>query len=81
MRLEILYTVKSVPLMSLPTVTLFFIEVRGYSKLYNTTPSTPGGRYMYNCIPPSLMIKPQSSSLTKFYENITFKVVRHDSDF
>ncbi|XP_060067837.1 lathosterol oxidase-like [Ylistrum balloti] len=34
-RLEILYTLKSVPLMSLPTVVLFFIEVRGHSKLYD----------------------------------------------
>lgn len=34
-KLEILYTIKSVPLMSVPTNVLFFIEVRGYSKLYD----------------------------------------------
>lgn len=39
-RLEILYTVKSVPLMSIPTVALFFIEVRGYSKLYDAVPNS-----------------------------------------
>ncbi|KAJ8316242.1 hypothetical protein KUTeg_006256 [Tegillarca granosa] len=34
-KLEILYTVKSIPLMSIPTVALFYLEVRGYSKLYD----------------------------------------------
>ncbi|XP_061165170.1 lathosterol oxidase-like [Saccostrea echinata] len=42
-KLEILYTIKSVPLMSLPTVALFFIEVRGYSKLYDTVPNSFAG--------------------------------------
>lgn len=44
MRLEILYTVKSVPLMSIPTVALFFIEVRGYSKLYDAVPNSLSGK-------------------------------------
>ncbi|KAK3107215.1 hypothetical protein FSP39_009666 [Pinctada imbricata] len=39
-KLEILYTVKSVPVMSVPTVALFFIEVRGYSKLYDNAGDT-----------------------------------------
>ncbi|KAK3585078.1 hypothetical protein CHS0354_004267 [Potamilus streckersoni] len=38
--LEIAYTCKSVPLMSIPTVALFFIEVRGHSKLYDNVTDT-----------------------------------------
>ncbi|XP_076457646.1 lathosterol oxidase-like [Babylonia areolata] len=34
-RREIMCTVKSVPLMSIPTVACFYFEVRGYSKLYD----------------------------------------------
>lgn len=34
-KLEIIYTCKSVPLMAIPTVALFLLEVRGYSKLYD----------------------------------------------
>lgn len=34
-KLEILFTVKSIPLMSIPTVALFYLEVKGYSKLYD----------------------------------------------
>lgn len=30
--------------MSIPTVVLFFIEVRGYSKLYDAVPSSLGGK-------------------------------------
>ncbi|XP_074652707.1 lathosterol oxidase-like [Tubulanus polymorphus] len=41
-KLEILYTIKSIPLMSLPTVCLFFLEVRGYSKLYDNVESSLG---------------------------------------
>ncbi|KAL4228885.1 Lathosterol oxidase [Mactra antiquata] len=41
-RLEIIYTCKSVPCMALPTVVLFFMEVRGYSKLYDNVDSKLG---------------------------------------
>lgn len=34
-RREIIYTCKSIPLMSIPTICIFFFEVRGYSKLYD----------------------------------------------
>lgn len=40
---EITCTVRSVPLMSIPTVVLFFIEVRGYSKLYDSVGDSPLG--------------------------------------
>ncbi|KAH9509229.1 Lathosterol oxidase [Bulinus truncatus] len=39
-RKEILCTVISVPFMSIPTVSLFFLEVRGYSKLYDNVSDT-----------------------------------------
>lgn len=42
-RREIMCTVKSVPFMSVPTVVLFFIEVRGNSKLYNDVGDSPLG--------------------------------------
>lgn len=35
MKLEIQYTLWSIPWISLPTTVLFFFEVRGYSKLYD----------------------------------------------
>lgn len=41
-RLEIIYTCKSVPLMAIPTIALFLLEVRGYSKLYATVESPIG---------------------------------------
>lgn len=41
-KLEIIYTCKSVPLMAIPTVALFLIEVRGYSKLYDNVDSKLG---------------------------------------
>ena len=41
-RLEIFYTCKSVPLMAVPTVALFLLEVRGYSKLYDQVDSALG---------------------------------------
>ncbi|XP_052246409.1 lathosterol oxidase-like isoform X2 [Dreissena polymorpha] len=41
-RLEIVYTCKSVPLMAVPTVTLFTLEVRGYGKLYDNVDSYIG---------------------------------------
>ena len=37
-------TVTSVPIMSVPTVALFFVEVRGYSKLYDDVGDSPLGR-------------------------------------
>nr|KAI8747321.1 lathosterol oxidase [Biomphalaria glabrata] len=39
-RKEIMCTVISVPFMSIPTVTMFFLEVRGYSKLYDNVGDT-----------------------------------------
>ncbi|CAL1527763.1 unnamed protein product [Lymnaea stagnalis] len=40
---EILCTVISVPFMSIPTVAMFFLEVRGYSKLYDNVGDTRMG--------------------------------------
>ncbi|KAI9561402.1 hypothetical protein GHT06_012359 [Daphnia sinensis] len=42
-KLEIQYTLKSVPWISIPTVALFFLEVRGHSKLYDEVERTPLG--------------------------------------
>ncbi|XP_025100761.1 lathosterol oxidase-like isoform X2 [Pomacea canaliculata] len=42
-RREIICTVKSVPLMSILTVAVFFVEVRGYSKLYDNVGDSPLG--------------------------------------
>ena len=42
---EIKYTLWSVPWISLPTVALFFLEVRGYSKLYDKVDHSPGGKF------------------------------------
>lgn len=41
-KLEIAYTCKAVPLMAIPTVALFLLEVRGYSKLYDNMDSKLG---------------------------------------
>lgn len=38
--LEMKYALKSIPLMSLPTCAMFFLEVRGYSKLYDNVQDT-----------------------------------------
>uniref|UniRef100_A0A8C6QY23 Fatty acid hydroxylase domain-containing protein n=1 Tax=Nannospalax galili TaxID=1026970 RepID=A0A8C6QY23_NANGA len=38
---EIKYTVKSLPWISIPTVSLFLMELRGYSKLYDDTGDFP----------------------------------------
>ncbi|XP_031724890.1 lathosterol oxidase [Anarrhichthys ocellatus] len=40
---EIKYAMTSLPLISIPTVALFFAEVRGYSKLYDTVDESPLG--------------------------------------
>ncbi|XP_075046527.1 lathosterol oxidase [Mixophyes fleayi] len=42
-RREIVYSVKSMPWMSIPTVALFLLEVRGYSRLYDNIDSSPYG--------------------------------------
>lgn len=41
---EIKYTLASVPWISIPTVALFFLEVRGYSKLYDRVDDSPIGK-------------------------------------
>lgn len=40
---EIVYTCKSVPIMSIPTISIFFLEVRGYSKLYDNVSDSKSG--------------------------------------
>ncbi|XP_033027509.1 lathosterol oxidase [Lacerta agilis] len=40
---EIKYTLKSMPWISVPTVAIFFAEVRGYSKLYDNIEDSPYG--------------------------------------
>ncbi|XP_076968757.1 lathosterol oxidase isoform X2 [Tamandua tetradactyla] len=40
---EIKYTVQSLPWMSIPTVSLFLLEVKGYSKLYDDIGEFPFG--------------------------------------
>ncbi|XP_058050361.1 lathosterol oxidase [Ahaetulla prasina] len=40
---EIKHTVSSLPLISIPTVAIFFAEVRGYSKLYSNIGDSPYG--------------------------------------
>ncbi|KPP79385.1 lathosterol oxidase-like [Scleropages formosus] len=42
-RREIKYTMSSLPWISIPTVALFFAEVRGYSKLYGNDSESPLG--------------------------------------
>ncbi|XP_071175480.1 lathosterol oxidase-like [Mytilus edulis] len=39
-RREIIYTCKSIPVMSAPTISIFFLEVRGYGKLYDNVGDT-----------------------------------------
>lgn len=41
---EIRYALTSLPWISIPTVALFFAEVRGYSKLYDRIEEYPLGR-------------------------------------
>nr|DBA16597.1 TPA: hypothetical protein GDO54_003975 [Pyxicephalus adspersus] len=45
-RREIIFSLKSMPWMSVPTVALFFAEVRGYSRLYDNIDSSPYGKYL-----------------------------------
>ncbi|XP_062995618.1 lathosterol oxidase [Elgaria multicarinata webbii] len=40
---EIIFAIKSLPGMSIPTVAIFFAEVRGYSKLYDSVEDSPYG--------------------------------------
>ncbi|CAH1795925.1 unnamed protein product [Owenia fusiformis] len=42
---EIFYALKSIPFMSLPTVLLFLLEVRGYSRLYDNAAETKLGSF------------------------------------
>uniref|UniRef100_A0A663LXF3 Sterol-C5-desaturase n=1 Tax=Athene cunicularia TaxID=194338 RepID=A0A663LXF3_ATHCN len=42
-RREITYALRSLPWISVPTVALFFAEVRGYSKLYDNIEDSPYG--------------------------------------
>ncbi|XP_064617943.1 lathosterol oxidase-like [Liolophura sinensis] len=42
---EILCAVNSLPLMSIPTTAMFYLEVRGYSKLYDNVQDTEAGWY------------------------------------
>lgn len=41
---EIKYALWSLPWISIPTVALFFAEVRGYSKLYDNVDESPLGK-------------------------------------
>ena len=41
---EITHTLKSLPWISIPTVAIFFAEVRGYSKLYDNIEDSPYGK-------------------------------------
>ncbi|RXM93457.1 Lathosterol oxidase [Acipenser ruthenus] len=43
-RREICYAMQSLPWISLPTVALFFAEIRGYSKLYDSVDDSPYGK-------------------------------------
>jgi Delta7-sterol 5-desaturase len=45
--LEIKQTMRSMPIMSLYTFPMFLLEVRGYSKLYDTTADGPGAWYNF----------------------------------
>ena len=44
---EITHSVQSMPWMSIPTVSLFLLEVRGYSKLYDGIGEFPYGEFPY----------------------------------
>jgi len=41
---EITFTVQSLPWISIPTVSLFLLELRGYSKLYDDVGEFPSGK-------------------------------------
>lgn len=45
-RREITYALRSLPWISVPTVALFFAEVRGYSKLYDNIEDSPYGELL-----------------------------------
>lgn len=45
-RREITYALRSLPWISVPTVALFFAEVRGYSKLYDNIEDSPYGKLL-----------------------------------
>ena len=40
-----MYTVQALPWMSIPTVSLFLLELRGYSKLYDDIGGFPHGEW------------------------------------
>lgn len=46
MQREIIYALRSLPWISVPTVALFFAEVRGYSKLYDNIEDSPYGELL-----------------------------------
>lgn len=46
MQREIKYALWSLPWISVPTVALFFAEVRGYSKLYDRVDESPLGKIL-----------------------------------
>lgn len=51
-KLEIQYTCWTVPRMAIPTIALFFLEVRGYSNLYDDISSTKLGKIIsFDCGP------------------------------
>jgi lathosterol oxidase len=50
-RLEIIQTVQSLPIMSIFTAPLFWLEVRGYSKMYDNTADGPGLWYNFAQFP------------------------------
>lgn len=41
-----MFTVKSLPWISIPTVSLFLLELRGYSKLYDDIGDFPNGEWI-----------------------------------
>ena len=43
---DVIYALRSLPWISVPTVALFFAEVRGYSKLYDNIEDSPYGELL-----------------------------------
>lgn len=41
---EIMFTVQALPWISIPTISLFLLELRGYSKLYDDIEEFPNGK-------------------------------------
>lgn len=53
--LEIAYAAKSIPFMALPTVVLFVLEVRGYSRLYDEVSGASGWVFLLTSVATFLM--------------------------